>query len=956
MTPLDFLRLVLPKTGFKVLATPATRGFRHATFTAHDGLADAAAEYDGRVDLYFGLGGLRERKVEEKQADGTVKTRVRVATNVEALRAFWLDIDVGEGKPYPTKREAATALAAFCRTAMLPAPLVVDSGGGLHVYWPLDADVSPGDWKPVALQFKALTQALSLGADPSRTSDVSSVLRVPGTTNLKHGMRRPVRIVRDTAKVLSLATFAALVTAACEVHGVAAPKERTRAAVTEENADLVAGLEDAAPADAKKIIAGCAQMRRIATRQEYASEPEWYAALQVVRLCQNAERVAHAVSKNHPAYTPVATETKLAQLAEKGIGPTTCARFASFNAAACQACPHNGKITSPIQLGRVIAAAPTPVVQVAGVQFQLPDPPEPYSRTSRGIVIQLEDEDGTPEEPMVVYPYDLYPITRTFDEFTNRMRTTFRTFQPMRGWYEFEIDNQDLYDSRALPKALANADLLPSPSKVKMLGDYMVSYTQKLQAVAEATRLFMQMGWRENDTRFIIGNQLLSPGGTARTIGVSSATALAAEKLTTNGSLDEWKKIVVPYTAPGMEPYLFAFASAFGAPLFGFANYSGAIINMVGPAGCGKSTVLKAINSVYGHPDSLMFSKEDTTRSVYRRIGVLNSLPIAFDEITNIEPAALSDLAYTFSQGRERMRLTQSATERKDTYQWKTLMISTSNASLHDKLGSLKSDASAEIVRIFEYRIDDQSPLDALTAKNLFDRLSDHYGHAGRVYMQFVVDNLAWVREQLRKMIDVVFRRANAPSSERFLIATVAANLTGLLVAQKCGLVTVDAKRLLDWALDQISAQREVVTDAIASPLDSMGAFLNEHIRDTIVVDMSSNGLGMTSILRRPTGELLCRFEVDVGIMYVDRTRLSRWCAANGVAYGAIKRDLTQKGVLLDTARRRCLGVGTEYATAQTRNWVLNMKSGYMADMRATLVQGAVSDIGDRKPKKEKKA
>lgn len=954
MTPLDFLRLVLPDGGYKVLATPAKKGFRHATFSAHGGLADAAAEYDGRVDLYFGLGGLRERKVEEKQADGSIKVRVRIGSNITSLRAFWLDIDVGEGKPYATKREAATALAAFCRTSMLPSPLIVDSGGGLHVYWPLEADVPPGDWKPVAQRLKALTQALSLGADPTRTADVSSVLRVPGTTNLKHGLQRPVKIVKDAAKVLSLATFAGLVAAACEAHGVEAPRERApvQPAVIEANADLVAGLEDAAPADARKVILGCAQMRRITTKQETASEPEWYAALQVVRLCQNAEKVAHAVSRNHPAYTPDATDNKLAQLAEKGIGPTTCARFASFNAAACQACPHNGKITSPIQLGRVVVSQPTPSVQVAGIEFQLPDPPEPYSRTRRGIVVQLEDEDGTPGEPTVVYPYDLYPVARTFDEFTGRMRTTFRTYQPMRGWYEFEIDNQDLYDSRALPKTLANADLLPSPSRVKMLGDYMVSYTQKLQAVAEATRLFMQMGWRDSDTRFIIGDQLLSPGGTAQKIGVSSATALAAEKLTTRGSLDEWKKIVRPYAAPGMEPYLFAFGAAFGAPLFGFTNYSGAIINMVGPAGCGKSTVLKAINSVYGHPDSLLFSKEDTVRSMYRRIGVLNSLPIAFDEITNIEPMALSDLAYTFSQGRERMRLTAAATERKDAYQWKTLLVSTANSSLHDKLGALKGDSSAEIVRIFEYRISDKSPLDALTAKNLFDQFNEHYGHAGRVYMQYVVDNTAWVRDQLRKMIDLVFKRTNAPSSERFLIATVAANITGLLVAQKCGLVAVDAKALLDWAVAQIDAQRETVTEAVSTPVDQIGMFLNEHIRDTLVVDSSSNGIGIVSVLRKPVGELLCRFEVDLGVMYIDRTKLRKWCSRNHIAYGELKRELTNRFVLLDHDRRRCLGIGTEFATAQTRCWVLDMKTPHMADMKATLVQGAVSDLRERMEKK----
>jgi hypothetical protein len=36
-------------------------------------------------------------------------------------------------------------------------------------------------------------------------------------------------------------------------------------------------------------------------------------------------------------------------------GPTTCAHFESINRRGCDSCLHKGKITSPIQLGRMTA-------------------------------------------------------------------------------------------------------------------------------------------------------------------------------------------------------------------------------------------------------------------------------------------------------------------------------------------------------------------------------------------------------------------------------------------------------------------------------------------------------------------------------------------------------------------------------------------------------------------------
>jgi KaiC/GvpD/RAD55 family RecA-like ATPase len=126
----------------------------------------------------------------------------RTQKNAQLVRCYWLDIDCGQdkatsGKGYETKDMALGALKGFCSRIGLPDPLVNDSGGGIHVYWPLDSDIPKDEWQPVADKLKELTHSLGLKADDSRTADAASVLRPVGTIN-----RKPTR---NGARVTTLA-------------------------------------------------------------------------------------------------------------------------------------------------------------------------------------------------------------------------------------------------------------------------------------------------------------------------------------------------------------------------------------------------------------------------------------------------------------------------------------------------------------------------------------------------------------------------------------------------------------------------------------------------------------------------------------------------------------------------------------------------------------------------------
>ncbi len=934
----EFLRLVTPAGGFKFIATPYknSTALRHVPFADHEGMAECAEQIG--TNVYFALGGFHEAVIEGP--DG--KKKYRTHENVAFLRALWVDLDV---KPtdYATQQEAVVDLIRFVKAAQLPTPTIVNSGAGIHAYWPLDQDIPRASWKPLAVMLKAVTVALGLKADPSRTSDESSVLRVPGTINQKPGRAPlPVSVVGALTRPIPAVEFALAVRRAFDESGATMPKAApSTVKVTGINSDLLMPEESFPEAEADRIIARCPQLELVAKARGNVVEPVWYAALQLARHCADGNAVAHAWSDGHPGYDEGATDRKLAQLESKNVGPTSCAKFDSANPGVCMTCPHYGKITSPIQLGRPeqeLPPAPPATMLLMGVEIDLPPAPEPFFRTASGQVIMAQkDEDGNPADPILIYRYDLYPTSRHFDEFERKYHTKFKTYQPKRGWYEFDVPNEVLYDGRALAKCLANADVLPDSGAVKAVGDYMVSYTQRLQELTEASNLFMQMGWREDESKFVLGRKLISATG-VKEVTASSISSKAAEKFVSAGSFEEWRSVVDYYSSPGNEGLLFGFLTAFGAPLFTFTGFNGAIVNMMGQSGTGKSTVLKAMNTVYGQQDCAYFQLMDTEKSFYRRVGVLNNLPVAFDEITNIDSKRLSDLCYDFTQGRERMRLTASATERRDTFSWKTIMLSSANASLHGRLASTKGDASAESVRVFEYNVtsrsnDARSPLEI---KRMFDKLEHNYGHVGAKYLQYVLQHKDEVKAKIVALTDEVYELAKLPSSERFWAAIIASNLTGGSIAKSLGIVDFDERRMLNWTMACIQEMRGVVQEYRRTASELLADWLAKMVPNTLVIQPRPDKPNVPAFCVLPRGELRVRYDRSSGLIFIPRSVMQQLCADAQLDMNALKKELTGNGIFL-RMERKVLGAGTDFQTGQTNCWVLNARTPLMGELLPTV-------------------
>ena len=175
MNTLEFLQRVLPAEGFYVTTVINQDGNKQGFYKTVEELAKVSEALDKRNNnTYFAISAFSEKG--NRRQD-----------NVRATKVVALDIDCGEGKPFPSWKEGLVALGKFTDNLKLPKPMVIFSGNGLHVYWVLTKELEPMEWKPLATAMKSACIDKEFHVDAGLTANSALVLRAVGTHNPKNG-------------------------------------------------------------------------------------------------------------------------------------------------------------------------------------------------------------------------------------------------------------------------------------------------------------------------------------------------------------------------------------------------------------------------------------------------------------------------------------------------------------------------------------------------------------------------------------------------------------------------------------------------------------------------------------------------------------------------------------------------------------------------------------------------
>jgi hypothetical protein len=956
MTPLQFLSAVWPDQGFYCLAIPfkpegSTKTvYAHKTFKTIRAAAQHAERRSADTDVFFSVFTLEEEQVWD-QHKTNYKTgekgayAVRIQSNMRESRCFFFDLDVGDdAKKYATQIEAMVALRDFCKETKLPKPLVTSSGGGLHVYWRMTDPLFTEDWVPYAEKLKALAVSLGLRADPMRTTDTSSVLRVAGTFNYKKDQKRPVKVLMEGDETETSEMLAHINRAFTSFDLSIKTKKKFK--VQSDNFDwgnnLDANVEGRPPPSLDTVLETCAEMKRVWDTNGNVSEPEWYAALGVLYHTENGIEHCHTMSSGYPDYDADEVNDKLSRWQGKGFPLCSTIRDRS-GGELCGSCKFKNRNSNPISIAQNYQHAPPPELPVhvtaeAKLLAETIMKAGNFKRVKDGIIMiakNSENEDGEDEVIRKILPdIDLFPLRRNTNDMKEREQQLWRAKLPRNIIKDFTIDADALYDRRKFASSISNAGLFPSNGDIPHVQEYMLTYIRELQKLADLENQSNHFGWTDKHTKFVLPEKIITAEGVTPAAMSESVMEVGAS-MTKEGSLLEQVRLLDFYNDDFYLPQQFFIMAHLAAPIFWMTGFHGCVVNAYGMTGASKSTALYTGASFWGNPDhyALNGTKRGSTVN-YRneKMVTLANLPICVDEITHIPADEAADMAMFVSQPDGRRRLTQKGDLKKTNGAEKaTMMMTTSNASIHGLLSQNNVSGTASSMRLFEIHCKKYGPHSKSDADEYLFQLRENYGHIGEAFIMHVIKNVETIKMRVREVMRYIDQRASLESGERFWGATVAAVVVATEIAYELRLCSFSSVKLLNWgATTQIDYQRNVVKEEYATPVTILTDYLELINGDILVVSRSEAHPDFVSVEKVPRGALLGRYEKDVGSMILLKKSFADHCVRIGANASQVLRDLASiddsgTRIVTNTQYRATLGRGTQHEKAQSWCFVVNM-------------------------------
>jgi len=873
----EFYSAVLPSTGIYCISHSGEKGWRDKYFdTLDQALQFIEQKKVYRNDLYFGL--------------ASYKVYSREKQNVNKLKSFFVDLDVGEGKEYATQEEAIKDLDRFITEVEMPPAYRINSGNGVHAYWPLQEEVTFEEWEPYAKKFKQLCNQKGLMIDNKVTADGSRVLRCPDTFNFKYGNKKPVGAFEGD--VLYEWPFQAFKDFLGEVEDTSLSHilqmASQRGMTDEEIARANNYKYNFADIKQKSLEGtGCNQIKYIYDNAKHLLEPIWYAGLTIAVNCEDKAEAIHDMSKDYVNYSPEETERKASQIPMHNKNPAmkafySCEAFNDENPGGCEGCEHRGKIGSPLKLGRIfipIALKQERLEQkepevitrgeyegeetyeeeytekVEGIlinqmdpnkvpmKYQVPDELNNYVLDDTGVLYKIRppivDKKGkeTPQHPLVLLNHPLLATRRINSRDQGAMLELMVSHQ--RGEEEtFTIPMSAVYSMERFKEIMAEKHIFPDLSKIGDLMSYVIDFANFLKKSSDLVEMHMQMGWTDekefDDRNFVIGNRLIKRDGTTEIVPVSHAIKGLLDKFSPTGNLETWKKSVNILGEESMEMHAFTFLTGYGSVLMNLTSSVGAAISLTGERGAAKTSAMFAATSIWGNPHEKKTSKDKSTdNALTTRSQIHKNIVMGVDELSNMLPTKLSSLIYGLSDGDEKMRLKASSNEEREVGKPASLIfLFTSNQALYEKLKALKADPDGELRRLIEFVIRTPRLLKERPdlGPGIAEPLKSHHGIAGEIFIrQLYKYTETEIKAGIAKWVNrlrVDFGHSTAASYYENLVGVT---FYGGEIAHEAGLMDWHPEKIYGEVLKYMISIKNNV--AVENDFDYVG-FVNKYLSD----------------------------------------------------------------------------------------------------------------------------
>jgi Domain of unknown function (DUF927) len=921
----SFLSHILPNSGLYCLAEFFSSGaVKHHFFNDINEAAQAVIDINSRTTVYHACASYK-----------TNENRKQV--NVDKVKTFFLDLDVGPTKEYANLDEAKQAITHLCTKLGLHVPTIVLSGRGLHVYFVFESAVSADVWKAGALLFRQVLDTIGFKHDPSRTTDQASILRPVGSTWRKEG-EKAVRCVHVSAPkpfgfyIEKFNTFSR----ENNLAPVIAPP--SSAAMSLFKVEQLGTKSEYPPSSIITVASLCSQLARMRDLRGAVSEPEWRNAIGVIKHCTEGTELAHEWSSGDPRYDRAETQAKLDRWE---TGPTTCETFERTNSHICASCKFKGKIRSPIQLGYVEKIeAPAELKQPESVSQKDVDLKQfwpdgfRWDKDSRRL-LKLQRVDDVPEWVSFCSSF-FYPTTRVqLADGTWAQRVTMEV-NPGK-YREFDLPTKHLASPDALCTALASHEVVIEHRKGYMAVAYIEGFRERLQRAEVEMKQHKHFGWISGDDdfdNFIIGTEVIRKDGTVGKCLLNDDirhNRFLYEGILASGSDTEWARhINQAYNREGAEVFQFTLMAMLSSPIIGMLGvdqWHGIPVGLTGASGQGKTTVGRAAASAYGPPKMFVFNAANMTGNAPDPfLGLMHNLPLVLDEYTGKDPALVSTHLYGMSTGHGRIRLTQKGELSPILFTWNTVPLVTGNTNINEAMQTLaRTQADASQVRVFEYSFQGHEAATIFKGENIQEilehKLSEHYGHVGRTAIRLMMSR----RAQLRADFEVLRAKyghsmVGFDTKERYFVDLIATAELGGRIFKELGYIQWDVDHVISWARKHMEVLRSLRSEGAYSIDDRAAQFIGSLSGSILATKTMGRTNEPPMDSHQIRGEIKARMAVNDRKFFVSSRAFDEWCRAIGMQASYMRTELTTAGYIIPSEEpRQFLTKGTNIPSARQR-------------------------------------
>jgi hypothetical protein len=402
---------------------------------------------------------------------------------------------------------------------------------------------------------------------------------------------------------------------------------------------------------------------------------------------------------------------------------------------------------------------------------------------------------------------------------------------------------------------------------------------------------------------------------------------LATREYVQAGDLETWKLIPEMYkTLDQKEAQLYMCAS-FAAPFMrlGVGTAKNLILNIWDPrGGKGKSTLLQAVNSVWGHPSNLTSSKSDTLSARFQVLAARKNLPFCMDELTTMQDNDLSPMLFDIANGQEKRKSNRTGTNLIETGTWETITFLTSNRSIYELMQDHSAQTTAESMRVVEvpcgFKNYSGTELGAYIEDCIY-LMKENYGLAGPSFIAecMAIPNLFESVAEEARAWDQSYRYQ---TQERFWSYGLGLILAVGRLAVKMGYLNYDMDALERWVVGPLLTKLRLQVHQNEVPaLSLFGEYLGDNIGSSLVVESAPGkkpapdevpSLMSTYVKHWPIHDFAIRLELEERLLYITPSHFANWCKKKRISASSILEFLRLAGAWDGRKVHYDMGAGVE--------------------------------------------